>query len=175
MGEGMPRFELPAALHGFITISEVDDGPFLVGALFKRKFGDAPPDVPHHVVAFYRDAQGMLSPASYVHFRPFGDLYLAGGGCTDGRVIARMAEPERAAVNAAGGLLLQTLRFGFDRYAARCEAFAGYCGDARAHEVDLAAGFVDTEHAHLLMNFHKPIHEVLKRALVAKAHAIGAF
>ena len=165
MGNGLP----------FITVTEVDDGAFFAAELFKRKFGDALPDVPHHVVAFYRDADGALWPASYVHFRPFGDLYLVGGGCTDGAVIRRMREDERAAVNAAGGLLLQTLRYGFERYAPRCEAFAGYCGDPRAHEVDLAAGFVDTEHEHLLMHFHKPIHEVLRRALVAKAHAIGAF
>ena len=61
------------------------------------------------------------------------------------------------------------------RFAPRCEAFFGYCGDARAEEVDLANGFRKTGHPHLLVNFHKPLHEVMQRALIAKAAAIGPF
>ena len=47
--------------------------------------------------------------------------------------------------------------------------------DARAEEVDLANGFSKTQHPHLLVNFHKPLHEVMQRALIAKAFAIGPF
>ena len=157
-------------------ICEVDDGAFFVGDLFRRKFGDVPPDVPHHIVSFYRDPEGRLFPASYVHFRPFGDTYLVGGASTDGRVIARMSEEERSAVKECGGLYLHALRYAFDRFADRCQAYFGYCGDARALEVDLAAGFVETEHPHLLAYFHKPLEDYrLKRTLIAKIHSIGPF
>lgn len=170
------KYELPEALRGFITMVEVDDGPFAIGALFKRKFGDAPPDVPHHNVAFYRDAEGALHPATYAHYRPLGDLYLVGGACTDGAVLRRMSEAERSAVTTSGGLYLHLLRWAFARYADRCEAYFGYCGDPRAYEVDIAAGFVDTDHPKLLAHWHRPEqHEVLRRALIAKAHAIGPF
>ena len=49
---------LPESLRGFITITEVDDADFLVGALFKRKFNHPEPDFPRHIVALYRDAEG---------------------------------------------------------------------------------------------------------------------
>jgi hypothetical protein len=41
--------------------------------------------------------------------------------------------------------------------------------------VNLQAGFCNTGHPHLLVHFHKPQHEVMQRALIAKAAAIGPF
>ena len=161
-------------VEDFTFVTEIDDRR-VVESLFRRKFNDAPPDVPHHVVTFYRAGEIDYVPASYVHFRPFGDIILVGGAATDGRAIARMSDAERDAVKSSGGLYLAALRWAFARYARECEAFFGYCGDPRAYEVDVAAGFRDTPHPHLIVNFHKPLHEVMQRALIAKAHAIGSF
>lgn len=166
---------MTATLPSFLTCSEVDDGPFFVSDLFQRKFGGAPPAVPHHLVAFVRLPSQRLAPACYAHFMPFGDIMLVGGVCTDGDVLRELPEAERQAIAQCGGLYLHLLSFGFRRFAARCEAYFGYCGDARAEEVNLAAGFVRTEHAHLLVNFHRDTHEVMRRALIAKAAAIGPF
>ena len=60
-------------------------------------------------------------------------------------------------------------------YADRCDAYFGHCGDARAYEVDMQAGFEPTGHDQLIVRWHKPLDPVRRRALVAKAHAIGAF
>ena len=157
------------------TVSEVDDGEFFAGALFRRKFGVAPPAVGHHLCAFWREAPGRLRMLSYLHFMPFGDIHLVGGACTDGEAVRAMPGELRDALMADGGVFAHALRYGFARFAPRCEAFFGYCGDARAEEVDLANGFRKTEHPHLLVNFHKPLHEVMQRALIAKAAAIGPF
>jgi hypothetical protein len=51
-----------------------------------------------------------------------------------------------------------------------CDAYFGYCGDPRAYEIDLQAGFVSTEHDKLLAHWHKPLtperrSELLKQAL----------
>lgn len=162
-------------LAPFLTVSEVDDGSFFVEELFRRKFGSAPPGTAHHVVAFHKRAPQQLRVLGYAHFLPFGDIMLVGGVCTDGAAFETMAAQEREAIRASGGVYFNVLRYAFARFADRCEAYFGYCGDARAEAVNLAAGFVRTAHPHLLVNFHKPLHEVMQRALVAKAAAIGPF
>jgi hypothetical protein len=159
----------------FLSITEVDDGPFFVAELFRRKFGGDPPREGRHLVAFHRGAAAEFQVAGYAHFRPFGDLILVGGVCTDGAAFARMTPVERDAIGAAGGVYLQILKYGFAAFASQCEAFFGYCGDARAEVVNLQAGFRKTEHPYLLAHFHKPQHEVMQRALIAKAAAIGPF
>jgi hypothetical protein len=46
---------------------------------------------------------------------------------------------------------------------------------ARALQVATAAGFVSAGHQHLITHWHKPLHENIRRALVAKVHALGPF
>ncbi len=162
-------------LPDFLCISEVDTGPFFASELFQRKFGGPPPAEPHHLVCFYRAPTTAMHVLCYAHFRPFGDIILVGGVCTNGDLLRQLPAAQREAVTAIGSLYLQVLKYGFARFADRCEAFFGYCGDARAEVVNLQAGFTKTTHQHLLVNFHKPSHAVMQRALIAKAVAIGAF
>jgi len=168
---------IPAALRDRLIITEVDAhaGEFMVGDLFRRKFASDPPDVSHHIVALYRADDGGLHVAGYSHMRPFGDIYLSGGSCSNGEVIRRMTDAERDALYAAGGTWHLILKYSFARFADRCDAFFGHCGDRRALEVALGAGFEMTAHQHLIVHWHKPLHEVVRRALVAKAAAIGPF
>ena len=165
----------PEALTPDIRLSEVDDGEFFAGDLFRRKFGEPPPPHGHHLVALHRDPAGLLRTLAYVHFFEFGDIILVGGGCTDGNAIRALPEPTRERIRRADGLLLHLLRYGFSRYAERCEAYFGHCGDARAEAVDLKAGFIHSGHPQLLVHWHKPLHPVIQRALLAKAVAVGAF
>ena len=166
---------LPAALRDFLVITEVDNGGFLIGDLFRRKFGGDPPEVPHHLVALYRDRAGALHVAGYSHMRPHGDVYLSGGSCTDGNVIARMETQQREYLYAAGGALYLILKYAFRRYSDRCEAFFGHCGNARALDVTRAAGFVPTTHQHLIVHWHKPLVESRRAALVERVNALGPF
>jgi hypothetical protein len=163
-----------AALPDFVSITEVDDVR-LGASVFRRKFGAEPPAEPHHVVSFYRAYDGALWPASYVHFRPWRSLLLVGGACTDGSVLRRMTPAEREAITLAGGIYLHALRWAFARYAEQCEAFFGYCGDARAMEIDLAAGFEATGHTHLIARWHRPLDSARRAELIAQAHTIGPF
>jgi len=166
---------LPAALRDFLVITEVDSGSFLGGDLFRRKFGGEPPDVPHHLVALYRDNAGALHVAGYSHMRPYGDAYLSGGSCTDGKVIARMEPQHREQLYASGGALYLILKYAFRRYADRCQAFFGHCGDARALDVTRAAGFEPTVHQHLIVHWHRPLVESTRDALIERVHALGPF
>jgi hypothetical protein len=166
---------IPEAIRGFFTITEIDDAEFLVGDLFRRKFGDPPPDFRCHLVALYRDASGANHLAGYSHMRPFGDVYLSGGSCSNGETIKRMQPHEREAVQAAGGVWYLILKYAFRKYADRCDAFFGHCGDKRALEVALAAGFVKTEVEPIIVLWHKPLPDVFRRALTAKVVALGPF
>lgn len=166
---------MASAIDDFILVTEVDRGPAFIEHIFQRKFRASPPDFPHHVVTFYRKSWDCYVPFSYVHIRPFGDVYLVGGASTDGRGFELMPEHERDLVRSAGGVYLNALRYAFKKFADRCDAFFGYCGDARAYEVDMQAGFVPTPHEFLIAHWHRPIDEARKHALIAKVHAIGAF
>lgn len=166
---------LPEALRDFIVLTRVDEAAPFVAELFERKFAAPAPAAGHHMLALHRVAPQQLRVLGYANFLPFGDIMLVGGVCTDGEALRAMDATQREAVTAAGGIYLSLLRHAFARLADQCEAYFGYCGDARAEQVNLQAGFVRTVHPHLLVNFHKPLHEVMQRALLAKAAAIGPF
>jgi hypothetical protein len=166
---------LPAPLNEFLVITVLDDAEPFFGGLFRRKFGHPAPAYPCHLGVFYRAPEGGFLPLSYLHFLPFGDIMLVGGLCTDGQVFARMSAEQRGQIDAAGGVMVHALRHAFERLADQCDAFFGYCGDARALQVDMQAGFEATEHDKLIARWHKPLDPVRRRSLVAKAHAIGAF
>ncbi len=156
-------------LDDFIVVSEVAEGPAFAESVFQRKFKLSAPDFPHHVVTFYRKSWDCFVPMSYLHVRPRGDIYLVGGGCTDGRVFELMSGEQRQLVNDAGGLLLGSLLYSFERFADRCEAYFGYCGDPRAYEIDMQAGFVPTGHERLIARWHKPLEPERQVELIEQA------
>jgi hypothetical protein len=165
----------PAPLNRFLAITELDAGEPFFGDLFRRKFGDPIPDARHHVGVFLRTADGAFVPLSYLHFMPWEGVQLVGGLCTDGRAFERMDEAQRDAVRAAGGVMVHALRYAFVHLADTCEAYFGYCGDRRAYEVDMLAGFVPTAHERLIARWHRPLDPARRAELVAKVHAIGPF
>jgi len=166
---------LPEALCAFLTITEIDDSDFFIQKLFKRKFGHTPPDFPRHFAAFYRNPEGASFVAGYSHMRKFDDVYLSGGSCTEGETLRKMSVEEAALLQSHGGVWFQILKYKFAKLAEECDAFFGHCGDARALQVAIAAGFVQLEHQHLIANWHKPLPPERHRELTAKVHALGPF
>ena len=166
---------IPESVQPFLTITEIDDARFIAGALFRRKYAQTPPEVPRHLAAFHRTVDGTLRLAGYSHMRPYEEVYLSGGSCTDGATIRAMSAAQREALYAAGGVLFLILKYAFAKYAGECEAFFGHCGDARALEVTRAAGFVETGFRHVIAHFHRPLPDVRRRELTAKVAALGPF
>ena len=171
----MNKFSLPNTLEEFLCIDIVESGKFFADELFRRKFGHSPPDFGRHIVLFYRDANLALHVASYLHLWTTGTIGLIGGGCTDGRTIRLMSESERLAIDNAGGLLLQTLRYAFDRHEEGLQAFFGHCGNDRALAVDLRAGFLRTEDPNLLVRWNRDLSESTRATLFEQALALGSF
>jgi len=168
-------WELDERLAPFVQVTAVDDGPFFAAELFRRKYGAAIPTFGRHVVAFYRRDDSIFLVASYVHMWIQGTIGLVGGACTDGRALRAMRPDEVELVNAAGGLLRQTLRYCFTRFADDVDAFFGHCGDPRAREVVFDAGFSESGLEHLIVRFPRPLPAARRAELIAQAHAIGPF
>ncbi len=166
-------FELPEALRAFVSISAIDDGGFFIDDLFRRRFGCEAPRIPNHVVAFAR-TQDSLLPIAYVHFNRLPDMIMVGGFCTDGQALRALAPEQQAAIRAADGIALHTMRYGFARFA-DTEAHFGYCGDPRAYAVDIQAGFRPTEHTNLIIHTPRPLAPAREAELIARAHALGPF
>ncbi len=159
----------------FISVREVEDGPAFADALFQRAYKKTAPEFPHHIVAFYRREDGEHVPVSYVHFTDCADMFLAGGACTDGDALRAMPEHQRQALREYGGLMLATLRHGFEKFGPRCEAIFTCCGDARALETTPKLGFVETGVQYLLVNFMREPTEARRRELIAKAASFMPF
>lgn len=166
---------LPLAVRNWLTVTEVDDGAFFAGELFRYKYAQTLPDFGRHVVAFYRNEDGTYRTLSYLHFWRQGRIGLIGGGCTDGRVMRAIPAPHAAQINAIGGVLRYTLLYAFSRFAGDIDAFFGHAGDARAREVDLAAGFIETDDKHLLIRPARVLKPAEERALFEQALALGNF
>lgn len=175
MPQETPSELLPPPLRGWLSVTEVDNGPFLAGELFWHKYGHPVPEFGRHIVAFYRSEARELSVLSYLHFWRQGHIGLIGGGCTDGRIMRAMPSEQAAAINAAGGVLRQTLLYAFAHFAPGIDAFFGRAGDARAREVDLAAGFRETADPHLLIMPVRDLGPQEERALFEQALAVGNF
>jgi hypothetical protein len=158
-----------------ILISPVESGPFFIGQLFERKFGQPAPDYGNPVVCFYRKNWDHFIPLCYTSFLPYREVILVGGAMTNGRVFAQMDGALADEIRQSGGIYYHVLKFAFDHFKDDCEAYFGHAGDRRAYEVDIRAGFEPTRHRHLIVHFHKPISSQRKEYLIEEIHGIGPF
>lgn len=159
----------------FLIFVESSSAEPLVGELFRRKFGDPPPAVGRHFVSLVRAEEGHLHVLGYTHFMPFDSVMLGGGACTDERVLRLLSRPQRNAISVEGGAYYLLLSFAIGRLRQRCEALFGYCGDKRAEDVDLRAGFKRTTHKHLLALFAEGVPPSRQQRLVESVAALGPF
>ena len=158
-----------------LLITTVNDGPFFIDDLFRRKFAHPAPDHGIAVICFYRSHWGRFLPLCYTNFLPYDEVILVGGAMTDGNTYRQMNDSLAERINASGGIYYHVLKFAFDHFRDQCEAYFGHAGDRRAYEVDIQAGFEPTGYEHLIAHFHKPISDERKTWLIEKIHAIGPF
>ena len=165
----------PSAISDLLRFEELASGDQRVDALFRAKFACAPPQVPHHLGVLIDGLGHEARLASYVHFRRHGAVILVGGACTDGQVIRQMPAAAQRRIVTAGGIYLAALRHWFAQFDNGCEAFFGYCGDRRAYEVDIAAGFRDTGRQYLIVKFNPALGDPDQARLIDQVAAIGPF
>lgn len=162
-------------MKSMIEIREAADGEILGASIFQRRYGQNPPKLLHHVMAFHRVSPFAEVPVCYVHFTPAGKILFGGGACVDDRMIRRMPLTVRNLIRVNGGLYQMTLTWALRHFAPTYSAIFGYCGDALAERIDLAVGFQRTSHAHLLVYWLRDLPADECERLIAQAHAIGPF
>jgi len=161
-------------LFKFITPVVVDNGKFFINEMFQRKFKCDAPDKTNHLISFYT-RNGAFIPVSYLSFLKYKNVLLVGGGMTDGRAIRVMSEEERNTISENNGILYFMLKYGFEYFADKCDAYFGRVNDPRALEVDLSAGFEKTNYQYIVANYHKDISQWKKNRLAKMISKIGPF
>lgn len=165
----------PMATGMRIVIEEVEDGQALADAMFRKKYRSPAPDFPHHIIAFATTQGGERMPLAYLHCTDHGEIMLGGGVCVDSRLLRQLPGDTRAAIRSAGGLYRMSLEWSIRYFETRTKAIFGYCGNALAERIDLAAGFRKTGFPHLLVYFTRDLSEQEKQSLVRLAHSLGPF
>lgn len=158
-----------------MLVVEVSDGRFFADEIFRRKLGGILPDYGRHLVAFYRHDPHRFTPLGYLNILRHETVALVGGGSVDGRAFVGVPGLACEQIRGSGGVLFKLLRYAFTEMADDFEAFFGHCGDARAEEVDLRAGFRHTRYPRLLAHFHRPLEQSRREQLVDDVFALGSF
>lgn len=168
----MTKYQTP---HEDILITPVGNAPFFVDGMFQKAYGHECPDFGQPLVCFFRHGWDHFVPLCFTLFWQHEDVMLNGGSVTNGSGFKYVPEPVSRAIRESEGLFFHILRFGFDYFKDDCDAFFATCGDPRAWEVSMKAGFKPTRYKHLIANFHKPMPESQQIALTDKIHALGSF
>lgn len=160
-------------LSDCLFISEVSNGKYFGEEIIHRKLGVSAPDFGRHIIAFYKRNPKHFIPLGYLHIAEYETVALLGGGSVDGLSFRDIPQQHSIEIREAGGVLYQLLRYVFSQYCNDYEAFFGFCGDARAEEIDLRAGFEHTDHPMLLAKYRDGISEERKMKLLNSVIMLG--
>ncbi len=157
----------------YFSISEVSDGRYFGEEIIKRKLGVCVPNFGRHVIAFYKHNAKHFTPLGYQHIAEYETVALLGGGSVDGLSFKGIPEAHCDRLREMGGVLYLLLTYVFREYGRQYEAFFGFCGDARAEDVDLRAGFQHTGHPMLLAKYRSDISDDRKNELIHSVLRLG--
>ena len=175
------HLETPETLHpdltNFVVVTEVAEAQPLAEPIFQRKYRTAAPPSSHghHILALIRTPKGAWIAASYLNYLPFENAMLIGGACTDGSLLDKLPDWQRARIRSAGGLMLQTVRYGEARFADRSIATFGHCGDERSWTVLSQCGYQRLDHPHLIVRWNREPVPTARSELIRKVDALGEF
>lgn len=128
----------------------------------------------HQYVALYRWPDGVEETVGFCNWIRHGDVYLEGGMCVKAGFYRRLPKEHYRECVARGGLALMMMEAAATRLN-DCNAWFGYCGDAKALAVDLRFGYELTNHDKLIVRWFAALTPPLKQALVDSIAAIGPF
>jgi len=157
-----------------IHLLEVDDAQPLAGDLFKRSFNDQIPDFPKHFVLVANNEKDTILTLGYVHFTQHLNMYLGGGMCVNSRALRHLPKKTRAQLNEQGGVAFYMLSKAVKKLK-DCEAVFGYVGHKGAYKIDLAVGFEQTKHQHLIVYWKTALDQQQQQQTIQSAYEFGPF
>lgn len=166
-----------APVDQLLTVAEVDDAEFFVGALFRRRFHtDSFPSEPRHFVAFTATPDGSLLSLGYVHYKMWEGCALCGGLVIDDRHFRKLPSTTRDAIHQAGGIAELLLRQSFSRLPESTLAIWGHVGNKQSEAVCLRVGFQRTASDYVMVVWRSSeLSELQKRAWIDRVTALGPF
>lgn len=160
--------------HIRIKLIEVDDATSLAGELFQKSFNDVIPNFPKHFVLIAENKKKQNLTLGYVHFTKHENIYLGGGMCVDFHSLRLVPKEIRKLLNQQGGVAFTMLSEAVKQLN-DCEAVFGYVGHKGAYKVDLAVGFEQTIHEHLIVYWKQDLKQQQKQQIIEKAYKCGPF
>lgn len=171
-----------------LKVFETRDAARYAGELFQESFNSAFP-VPaayriletqiqpqdwHQYVAIYTWPDGIEECVGFCNWIKYKDVYLGGGLAVQKNFYRRLTKPHFAECSARGGIAQIVMDTAIAQLT-DCVANFGYCGDLKALRVDLRAGYVQTEHPHLLVKWMRALSEPEKQMWIEDVTRIGPF
>ena len=157
-----------------ISLLEVDDAESLAGQLFKRSFNDKIPNFPKHFVLLANIENRQTLTLGYVHFTQHHNIYLGGGMCVNSQALRQLPKQLRAQLNEQGGVAFYMLSEAVNKLE-DCDAVFGYVGHKGAYKIDLAVGFEQTSHKHLIVYWKNKLTPTQQQKTIQTAYQFGPF
>lgn len=157
-----------------IKLLEVEDPKPLAGSLFQKSFSAEIPDFPKHFVLVASKDQSSRLTLGYVHFIEHKNIYLGGGMCVDTQALRNVPKHLRKKLNEHGGVAYYMLSNAVKKLH-DCDAIFGYVGHHGAYKIDLAVGFEQTKHQHLIVFWKKQLDQVEQQNIIQTAYEFGPF
>lgn len=171
-------FTPDARIADFVLVTEIAESQPLAAPIFRRKYRAEPPPSGYgfNVFALVRGLDESWRPASYITWGTLDNARLIAGACTDGELLRGLPEDQQRRLQQAGGLMLQTVRYGEAKLATMGSiASFGHCGDARSWSILEQCGYVRLDHPYLIVRWNRPLSSEAQTALIKKVAAIGPF
>ncbi len=164
------------------------DASYYASALFRECFRSDFP-VPHDVaglpaaapagawrqyVAFYRWDDARIEAVGFCNWIRCGRYYLGGGMCVSPTFYRRMPREHFGVCRERGGVAQLMVEAAF-RELTDCDAWFGYCGDRKAYQADIRAGFSPTRHPLLVAKWRPGLSDADRCAIEDEVAAIGPF
>ena len=133
-----------------------------------------PPENWRQYVAFYRRNDECIEPVGFCNWIRYGDVYLEGGMCVKRNFYRRLPREHWNECRARGGIaqiMMETAARELDD----CVGWFGYCGDRKAHVVDMRVGYQPTRYQYLIVKWFAELPDDRKRELEDRIATIGPF
>ena len=171
-----------------LKVFESKDAATYAGALFQESFNCAfpvpgayrildtqiQPDDWRQFVALYTWPDGNSECVGFVNYVKYKDIYLGGGLAVQKNFYRRLPKPAFAECSARGGIAQIVMETAATQMT-DCDALFGYCGDAKAMQVDLRVGYVRTTHPYLIVKWMRTLPAPQMQAWIDDVTRIGPF
>ncbi len=125
-------------------------------------------------VAMYRWPDGQEECVGFCNWIRYKDVYLEGGLAVKRDFYRRLDREHFVACRMRGGIA-QIVMEAAATELNDCVAWFGYCGDAKALQVDLRVGYVQTEHAFVIVKWMRELSVADQRQWIDEVIRIGPF